>query len=70
MNVSKIVNDALVNHTELEFVYSNQNKNVKGTRHVVPTELINGNVLVAVDLDKDGYRRFILDNMSNVREVS
>lgn len=69
MNVSKIVKNALDNGVELEFVYSNKNKNAVGVRHVQPVELINGgNVLVGIDLDKDGYRRFILDNMTNVRE--
>lgn len=69
MKVSNIVNDALANGVNLSFAYSSKNNPAVTVRHVQPTEIINGNVLVAIDLDKGQYRRFLMDSMTGVREI-
>lgn len=70
MNMSKIFNHAIANGTEVVFTYGSTASSPAGVRHVQPTEIINGDVVVAIDLDKNGYRRFSMNCMSDVREVS
>jgi len=65
-NVQKVVEAAIQNNSDLVFTYSNLNKNKVSKRHVRPVEVISGNVLVAIDLDKDDYRRFAYDSMEEI----
>lgn len=69
MKVMSVVKNAMMSDSELVFSYVNKGNGSTNERHVQPVEILNGNVLVAVDLDKDSYRRFAIENMSNVRSV-
>ena len=69
MKVLSVVNGAIGSDSDLVFKYVNKGNGSANERHVHPVEILNGNVLVAVDLEKDSYRRIILDNMSEVRSI-
>lgn len=61
----EIVNKAVIGEHILDFDYVN-GKGERGRRHVQAEEVQAGNLLIAFDLKKNGYRRFLLNNMENL----
>lgn len=62
---NNLLETAINEKSVLTFTY-NKNDLSSTERRVMPVEILD-DVLVAIDLDKDGYRRFHVSQMENVR---